>query len=117
MQQLVDRVVAQAAGDPLVAAVPPAMAHLRTNFSYLQRLQINGAATLLSVIILSLSRQCPPGWRRAVLLPPIVMVNVVLPLLFNDADELLTRLSVAFLISWLASFKVGGWRLAKIAAG
>lgn len=89
------------------AYVLPAMAELRSQFTYVQRLQITGAAIVVCVALLSASRRFAPGWKRLVFVPPVLLVNLLMPLLFNNYSEMLTRLALGLLASWLGSFKVG----------
>ncbi|EFJ41473.1 hypothetical protein VOLCADRAFT_121638 [Volvox carteri f. nagariensis] len=48
----------------------------------------------------------PLGITRAIAALPIFVANIFCPWLFNDADELMHRLSTAFVLSWLCNFKV-----------
>jgi hypothetical protein len=61
------------------------------------------------VAALSAARaRLPAGWPRLVAVAPLVALNAALPLLFANDGELLSRITVAFVLTWLASFKVRG---------
>ncbi|KIZ07781.1 hypothetical protein MNEG_0171 [Monoraphidium neglectum] len=101
---------------PLLQHIAPvragvAIAHfavLRSTLCWQTRMQLAAAATLACVALLTVSRRVAPGWRRFALLPPVLVVNILLPLLFDVQSELITRIAVTFLMTWLANFKVHG---------
>jgi hypothetical protein len=83
-----------------------AMAALRDALPYGQRLQLLAAATLASVALLAgVARRAPPGRARGAAAAAVCCCNVLLPLLFENERELMSRVSVSFAWTWLASFK------------
>ncbi len=90
----------------MLKALPPAAAELRAAYTYAQRLRMLAAVVALSTVLLSLTRRAPPGAARLPLVAPVLAVNAVLPLLFENGGELISRIAVAFVITWLGSFKV-----------
>ncbi|GFR44080.1 hypothetical protein Agub_g5240 [Astrephomene gubernaculifera] len=48
----------------------------------------------------------PVGFQRLILSIPVFVVSIASPWLFNSNDELLTRISCAFIFSWLCTSKV-----------
>lgn len=87
------------------------VADVQSSLSYTQRMQLSGVLVFFSVLLLSGLRRLAPGWRRLILVPPVIAANIVLPLLFENGAELITRISMAFLFAWLANFKAVGLAL------
>jgi hypothetical protein len=88
------------------AHVGDAFASLRASLPYARRLQLLSAATVLQVALLAAARGARPGWARAPAAAIVVAANLLLPLLFLNEGELLSRVSTSFAWAWIGSFKV-----------
>ena len=76
--------------------------------SYSLRLQLLLAYCIVISLYLRYVAQhtSPGGITRAALSAPIVLANLAAPALFSRNTEICTVLSICFIISWLANFKV-----------
>jgi hypothetical protein len=63
-------------------------------------------AVVSSAYLHALPRCTKPSLLRWCLGLPVLVINMCLPLLFDSYEELLTRVSVVFMLTWLGSFKV-----------
>lgn len=104
---------AHGGGDGLAAAVQTAAFNLREQLPWARRVQITAAAALLAAACLIPLRRAPPGAARlaaaaALLLP----VNLLVPLLFDAVDEIISRAVVTTCFAWMANCKVQAapWR-------
>lgn len=83
---------------------------LQRSYSYSQRVQITvGVAALCGAYLRLVVARCSPSYASLLLLAPVVVLNVWLPLLFDQQAELLSRCVWVFLLMWLASYKVSFW--------
>ncbi len=53
----------------------------------------------------------PPGLARALLAAPIFVANTAVPFFFSNKEELLQRLVLVFILTWLANSKVSEARV------
>ena len=60
---------------------------------------------LASVWLHTLAKRCAPGWSRLAVAAPVVLMNMVVPLLIDPVAEVCTAAAVAFELMWLSTFK------------
>ncbi len=51
------------------------------------------------------AKRRPPGWPRLAVAAPVVLMNMVVPLLIDPKAEICTAAAVSFELVWLSSFK------------
>jgi hypothetical protein len=88
------------------AGAGAAAAELRARLPYSLRLQAAaGAVALGAAYLLALRRLLPPGGRRLAAALPLLALHAAVPLLFDSAEELLSRAVAAACVAWLSSCK------------
>ena len=65
--------------------------------------------TLASAWLHALAKRCAPGWSRLAVAAPVVLMNMVAPLLIDPVSEVCTAAAVAFELIWLSTFKARLW--------
>ena len=79
---------------------------LRARHSLTQRLLLVLLhCVLASVWLHALGKRCAPGWSRLAVAAPVVLMNMVVPLLIDPVAEVCTAAAVAFELMWLSTFK------------
>ena len=79
---------------------------LRARHSLAQRLiLVLLHCTVASIWLHVLAKRCAPGWSRLAVAAPVVILNMLVPLLIDPVAEVCTAAAVAFELMWLSTFK------------
>jgi len=86
--------------------------HLLQSSSYIVRLILWQIATWSSGYLIATQRHlCPPGLPRLVLATPLVILNFILPLLFDGHDDAMTAIIVYMTTAGISTFKLLSWTI------